>query len=61
MVHPGLQEGIISIGTSVEIPTSVIIILENAFWDCTGINSITVNRNCKFEGDLGRELTINYY
>lgn len=46
--------------TSVEIPKSVIVVFENAFFDCEQIGSISVAKGCKVE-EQGEDLEINYY
>lgn len=46
--------------TQVQIPDSVLLIGENAFFD-TGLTEITINSNCELKGELGKEITVNYY
>ena len=46
--------------TQVQIPESVLIIGENAFFG-TGLTEITINSNCELKGELGADITVNYY
>lgn len=46
--------------TQVQIPDSVLLIGENAFFD-TSLTEITISSNCELRGELGRDITVNYY
>lgn len=46
--------------TGVEIPPSVTAIGENAFFD-TNLTEITISSECELMGELGSDITVNYY